>query len=128
MSSSRSSGNAVASIRSSAAAGASSKAGPRGRCAIAAQAVDRPVARRAYLDRAAEASAWDPRRQRDRAVEVVGLEQQVAADLLLHLGERAVGDERVAVLRVLHARGRGAVPGGCCCRPGLTPGVWPIAL
>ena len=40
------------------------------------------------LDRAAQAGGRDPRRQLDRGVEVVGLEQVVAAERLLRLGER----------------------------------------
>ena len=44
---------------------------------------------RADLDRAAHARRRDPRGELDRGVEVVGLEEAVAADRLLDLGERA---------------------------------------
>jgi hypothetical protein len=42
-----------------------------------------------HLDRATQACRRDPRGQLDRRVEVVGLEQQVAADRLLDLDEGA---------------------------------------
>ena len=66
----------------------------------------------------------DPRGQLDRGVEVVGLEDEVAADRLLRLGERAVGDQRLAVL---HAHGRRRL-GRRSSTPGVTPGVWLIAM
>ena len=58
-----------------------------------------PLHDRAHLDRAAHARGRDPRRQLDGRVEVVGLEDQVAAERLLGLDERAVGGQRLAVLR-----------------------------
>ena len=58
---------------------------------------------RAHLDRAAHAAAGILRGELDRRVEVVGLEEQVAAERLLHLDERAVGGQRLAVL---HPHGR----------------------
>ena len=62
----------------------------------------------------------DPRGQLDRGVEVVGLEQEVAADRLLDLGERAVGGQRLAVL---HAHRGRRLEGADSSRPRLTPGV-----
>jgi hypothetical protein len=61
--------------------------------------------------------------QLDRGVEVVGLEEEVAAERLLHGDERLVGGHRLAVL---HAHGRGRL-GDCISTPGLTPGVSLIA-
>ena len=49
----------------------------------------------------------DPRGELDRGVEVGCLEQQVAADRLLELGERAVGGQRPAVLHAHRGRGLG---------------------
>jgi hypothetical protein len=49
------------------------------------------------LDRAV-LRARDLRRVRDRLVDVGAVEQVVPAELLLRLGERAVGDERLAVV------------------------------
>ena len=57
------------------------------------------------------------RRQLDRRVEVVGLEEAVAADGLLDLDERAVGGQGLAVLRPARSC---AVSGGCICSPGVT--------
>src|SRR4051794_20077706 len=60
---------------------------------------------RADLDGSAQACRRDPSRQLDRGVEVVGLVDVVAAELLLRLGERAVGGERAPVLDA-YGRGR----------------------
>ena len=77
-----------------------------------------PLHDRAHLDRAAHPRRRDPGGQLDRGVEVVGLEEQVAADRLLDLDERAVGRQRPAVL---HPDGRRRL--GCCIwtSPGVTP-------
>ena len=78
-----------------------------------------PLRDRAHLDRAAEARRRDARGELDRGVEVVGLEQQVAAERLLDRDERPVGRQRPAVL----ARGRWSRSRAArSCRPGLTPG------
>ena len=76
-----------------------------------------------HLDGAAEARRRDPRGELDRGVEVVGLEQEVAADGFLDLDERAVGGERLAIL---HANG-GRRLGESQPIPGVTPGVWLMA-
>src|SRR6266487_2134337 len=57
-----------------------------------------PLHEWAHLDRAAHARRRDPRGQFDRAVEVVGLEEEVAAERLLGGDERAIGGQRLAVL------------------------------
>jgi hypothetical protein len=59
----------------------------------------------------------------DRRVEVVCLEDEVAAQRLLD------GDERPSVVRVFPSSTRTvvAVSGGCIWTPGLTPGVSLIA-
>ncbi len=59
--------------------------------------------RRPDLDRAAEPRGGNARRELDRRVEVVGLEDEVAAERLLDGDERAV---RRQGLPVLHAHGR----------------------
>ena len=82
-----------------------------------------PLHDRPHLDRAAHAGRRDPRGQLDRGVEVVGLEEQVAADGLLELDERPVGGQRLAVLHADRRRRRGL----CSCWPGVTPGVSLIA-
>src|SRR5205807_489056 len=51
-----------------------------------------------HLDPAAHAGRRDPRGQLDSGVEVVGLEEQVAAYRLLELDEWTVGGQRLAVL------------------------------
>src|SRR6516164_3865691 len=53
---------------------------------------------RAYLDRAAEMSVRDPCGEPDRGVEVVGLEDEVAADGAAVSEEGAVAGLRLAVL------------------------------
>ena len=53
---------------------------------------------RTDLDRAAHAGRGDARGHLDRRVEVVGLEDEAAAEGLLDLDERAVGGQRLAVL------------------------------
>ena len=63
-------------------------------CSISATTHDGPD-----LDRAAQPRGRDRRGDRDRRVEVVGLEDEVAAERLLGLDVRAVGGERLAVLR-----------------------------
>src|SRR5256886_3086958 len=70
-------------------------------CSISALALhDRP-----YLYGAPGARRGNARGQLDRGVEVVGLVEVVAAELLLGLGERAVGGQRLAVLDA-HGGGR----------------------
>ena len=78
-----------------------------------------PLHQRAHLDRAAHPGRRDPRGQLDRRVEVVGLEEQVAAERLLGLDERAVGGQRLAVL---HPHGRRRLR-PAIRTPGVTPGV-----
>ena len=58
----------------------------------------------------------------DRLVEVVGLDEVVAAERLLRLGERAVGDERLAVA---DADGRRRVAPAGARSPPTTPGATP---
>src|SRR5256885_2068079 len=71
-------------------------------CSISALALhDRP-----YLYGAPGARRGNARGQLDRGVEVVGLVEVVAAELLLGLGERAVGGQRLAVLDAHGGRGR----------------------
>ena len=55
-----------------------------------------PLHDRPHLDRAAHAGRRDARRELDRGVEVVGLEEQVAAERLLDGDERPVGRQRLA--------------------------------
>ena len=79
-----------------------------------------PLSQRPHLDRAADARGRNPRRQLDRRVEVVGLEEQVAPERLLGLDEGAVGGQRLAV----ETRTVVAVSGGCIrTSEGVTPGV-----
>jgi len=78
---------------------------------------------RPHLDRAAHARGRDACGKLDRGVEVVGLEQEVAADRLLELNERTVGSERLAVLDP-NCRRR---LGGWSWLPAVTCGSWPIA-
>src|SRR3954470_14780551 len=61
---------------------------------------------RADLHCAAQARRRDPRGHLDRGVEVVGLVEVVAAELLLRLRERTVGGEGAAVLDADRRRGR----------------------
>ena len=73
---------------------------------------------------AAHAGGRDLRRQLDRGVEVVGLEEEVAAKRLLGLDEGPVGGQRLAVLRPAPWSPSQAAASG---RPDSTPGVSLIA-
>src|SRR5215510_11248134 len=53
---------------------------------------------RPHLDRAAHPHRRDARRDRDRLVEVLGLDHVIAAQLFLRLGERAVRADRLSIL------------------------------
>src|SRR5215218_4378439 len=64
------------------------------------------TSRWADLDGATQAGRWDPRGQLDRRIQIVGLQDSVAADRLLDLDERAVGGQRLAVL---HPHGGGVL-------------------
>ena len=76
------------------------------------------------LDRAAHARRGDAGGDLHRGVEIVGLEEAVAADGLLHLRERPV---RLSVVPSC-TRTVVAMSGGCIRAPGVTPGVSSSAL
>ena len=59
------------------------------------------------LDRAAHAQGGDPRGDGERGVQVGGLDEVVAAEHLLGLGERAVGEQQLAVDRAHRGGGVG---------------------
>ena len=65
-----------------------------------------PLDQRPHLDGAAHPGRRNPRGDVERHVEVVGLDEEEAAHVLLRVDERAVGEER---LTVLDAHGRGGV-------------------
>src|SRR5262245_34981136 len=65
----------------------------------------RPIAHGTDLDREAGPQQWMVRHELEHLVEVLGVQDGVAGQLLLGLGERAVGDERLATLQT-HRRRR----------------------
>src|SRR5581483_11012925 len=67
---------------------------PRGRPGRAAL----PLRQGPHLDRSAHPGGRDPRGDLEHGVEVVGLDQHEAADVLLRIDEGAVGEERLAAL------------------------------
>ena len=73
---------------------------------------------RPHFDRAAHASRGNPRRQLERPIEVVRLEQVEAAENLLRVRERPVRRQRPPVV---HANGRRAFRRLSCSAP-RTPG------
>ena len=77
-----------------------------------------PLHQRPHLDRAAHPRRRDPRGDLDRRVEVVGLDQEEAAQVLLRVDERAVGEQRLPSC----TRTVVAVSTGCSCSPPMTPG------
>src|SRR6187401_2656719 len=64
-----------------------------------------PLDQRPHLDRAAHPRRRHPRGDVERRVEVVGLDEAEAAHVLLCVDERAVGEERLAVLDAHGRRG-----------------------
>ena len=90
---------------------------------LAEDLLDQRSTTRTHLDRAAHPRRRDPRGELDRRVEVVGLEQVVAAEGLLGLRERPVGRQRLPS----STRTVVAVSAGCSWSPPVTPGACEIA-
>src|SRR3954453_22095873 len=74
------------------------------RCAAALSLVVDPD--RPHLDRA-DARRRNPRRDLDRGIEILGLHEVIAAELLARFGKRAVGLQRLALALAYGRRGRG---------------------
>ena len=74
-----------------------------------------PLVDRAYLDCAAQARSRDACCEFDGSVEVLGVVEEVAAECFLHLDERAIRHQRLAVLDAdggRHFRGLQPLTGG----------------
>ena len=65
----------------------------------------RNLSHRPDLD-GADARPGNPTSDADRVVEILGIDQEVAGDLLARFDERTVGDERFAVAHPNDGRGR----------------------
>ena len=64
-----------------------------------------PLHQRPHLDRAAHPRGRDPRGELERRIEVVRLDHEVAAQVLLRVDERPVREQRLAVLDAHGRRG-----------------------
>jgi hypothetical protein len=64
-----------------------------------------PLHERPYLDSAAHSRGRNPRGDLERSVEIVGVDNHVAAEVFLRLDERTVGEKRLSVLNADGGRG-----------------------
>ncbi len=80
------------------------------------------------LHRAADPGGRDPRRDRGRLVQVVGLDQVEAAEDFLGVRERAVGDQRLPVLDADRGGGLDRMQGGAPHHPGQLLDVQVLAV
>ena len=64
-----------------------------------------PLHQRPHLDRAAHPRGRDPRGDLERRIEIVRLDHDEAADVLLRVDERTVGEQRLSVLNAHGRRG-----------------------